>query len=127
MDEWMPCSKLDRRKPTRKKTHPHFGRKVAKIVGLAILALVVGLTLRKVVRPFKFYYTESRNVHELERQNKALQEENRRLRRQRAYLLSKDGAEVEARKLGWALPGERTLVLEKDAGRASSKSTNNPE
>ena len=123
MDEWMPCSKLERGKPVSRKSRRRFGRQIVGVLVLAGVVLAVGLTLRKVVRPFMFYSTESSSVHQLQRENKALQTENRRLRRQRAYLLSKEGAEVEARKLGWVLPGEHTLVLEKGASPPASKAT----
>jgi hypothetical protein len=99
------------------------GRQIIGVLVLSVAVLVVGLTLRKVVRPFMFYFTESSSVRELQRENKSLQAENRRLLRQRKYLLSKEGSEVEARKLGWALPGERTLVLEKGAAQPAPKAT----
>jgi hypothetical protein len=112
LDEWMPCAAMDRRKSGKTRQPRHLGRKVARLFGLLVLLLMVGLALRKVARPIVLCYTEARGVSEIKSDLTRVQKENKDLRRQRIYLGGNQGAQAEARKLGWVAPGERSLVLE---------------
>ena len=113
MNDWMPCSKLDRRSPaTRKKGPPRYGRIFGRVFGLVLLGLICVVVLRKVARPIILCYGEARSVNELSLEYQQIQRENEELLQKKVYLASIEGAQIEARKLGWVMPGERSIVIE---------------
>lgn len=123
MNDWMPCAKLDRRSPAAKTRRPRrIGRAFGRLLGLALLMLIAVLVLRKVARPFVFCYREAHSVNELSREFKELQRENSELIQKKIYVASREGAQIEARKLGWVMPGERSIVLEDRSGDSESSS-----
>ena len=111
---------MDRRKSAPKKKRARRGQHITRLLGLAVALLVVGLVLRKAARPFLLYYSEARSVHEVQRELRRVEEENRDLRKRRDYLASHAGAEIESRKLGWVRPGERNLVIERSPSGLSA-------
>lgn len=118
MNDWMPCSKLERRTPPKKVRSPRLAMRMVRILGLVVALVVVGFILRRTVRPFVLCYVEARSVQETRAELNNLQRQNEDLRRQRACLESKSGSQAEARNQGWVMPGERNLVIENPRGTA---------
>ncbi|MDO8682907.1 MAG: hypothetical protein Q7N50_05435 [Armatimonadota bacterium] len=123
MNDWMPCSRLERRKAVNKKPRKQYKRGFIRLIGFVVILILAGLVVRKVVRPITLCYGEARGVSKVELELREIQKENRELVKQRDYLASESGAQIEARKLGWVMPGERNIVLENQPA-ASSETEN---
>lgn len=70
------------------------------------------LVLEKASRPFLISYAESREIAVISREKAAAENDNRRLKEEKEYLLTARGKEAEARKLGWVRDGEVAIVVE---------------
>jgi hypothetical protein len=116
LNDWMPCSKLRRQPPEKKNRGRNFLRTSGRLLVLLLVVLAVGMVLRKVARPFGLCYTEARGVTDLSSELRRIQQENDGLSRKRTYLASEEGARIESRKLGWVMPGERSIVLQNTPG-----------
>ena len=122
MNDWMPCAKLERRstapkqaKQPKRRRPRRIGRAIGRLIGLALLVLITVLVMRKVARPFVLCYDEGSSVNEISRELNEVNRENQELLQKKVYLASIEGAQIEARKLGWVMPGERSIVLENRA------------
>jgi hypothetical protein len=116
VNEWMPCSNLKRRSPAKTKKRMklrtvNFRRVFTRGLGIAIILILAIVVVRKTVRPFALCYGEASSAGELSRELHKIQNENNLLSQKRTYLVSREGALTEARKLGWVMRGERGIVI----------------
>jgi len=89
-------------------------------IWVAMAAMVVVVTygvLRKTLRPVLLCWRERAEVHKLDDQLKRAEREHRALLERRRYLRSPEGAEIEARKLGYVRPGEISIMIGDEDGR----------
>lgn len=93
------------------------------IVGAAIILSVwiAFSCVKKTVRPFNLYFIEARETKHIDNDIKKLKTENASLRNKANYLKTKEGAETEARQLGWVRKGEIALVVEKQSKEKEKK------
>lgn len=83
-----------------------------KLISILVLAVVVvGAVCAKSCRPVWLLLREYHAARELSSKLDAVKRENADLDRKIKYLQTRQGAEAAARRLGYVLPGEITLVL----------------
>ena len=85
---------------------------------LATIIVAVGFgsfaVLRKIYRPIDLMWENRTEVRKMEDHLNAVQKENSELQTKRKYLQSAQGAETEARKLGFVRPGEISIIIGED-------------
>ncbi len=82
---------------------------------LAVIAAILfcaKAVIMKAARPYLISYGESRESSEIKRQIAEVYAENKALKKEIPHLLSPEGMEAEARKLGWVKKGEVAIVVE---------------
>ncbi|MBX5470402.1 MAG: septum formation initiator family protein [Thermoleophilaceae bacterium] len=85
-------------------------------VGRLWLLLVLGVILLLYISPLHRFVTQSRTAGDRRSELRALEAENKRLRRGIAQLRSPGAVEREARELGMVKVGERAYVIENVPG-----------
>lgn len=101
-------SKFLRRSPKLRKA-----ARTAVVLAIgAFILLAVGAVIAKAARPYLITYNEAREIEQIKRQIAEAEAENKALREDIAYLQTKRGKEVEARKLGWVKKGEIAVIVE---------------
>jgi hypothetical protein len=81
---------------------------------ILVHAVVVAVGLRVLLaalQPCLASYRATRDIHSLRGQLQQEADRNRRLQRQKQFLMSNHGVEEEARRLGWTRPGEVSLQI----------------
>ena len=87
-------------------------RQLMTVVIVVAVAIALGSWLvGKVIRPIMLVSNEQRERDSVVTEYKTLSKENDELRRQLRYLQTPRGIEHEARKHGFVMPGEVTLVI----------------
>jgi cell division protein FtsB len=80
-----------------------------------VLLCFAFIVLRKTFRPVVLYARDLSEIRQVERELRQVKAENERMRKQKAYLTTSQGAQTEARKLGYVLPGEVSVTVEPSA------------
>ncbi len=87
------------------------------MIAVVAVALAIGMWLvGKVLRPIRLVSNEQRERDRVVAEYKGLARENQDLRRQLHDLQTPRGVEREARKLGFVMPGEITVVVPEKTG-----------
>lgn len=66
----------------------------------------------KLVQPVALLCTMRKETHQLAAESDKLKNDNEALQEKRKYLLSREGAETEARKLGYVRRGEISIIIQ---------------
>jgi cell division protein FtsB len=99
-------------RPRRRKRRMQPWQKTVCLVFVLFLAFAAYRIGAKVLRPVILCYNLRGEVHQLDARAKSVDAENKALEKQRIELLSREGAETEARKLGYVHHGEVPIILE---------------
>lgn len=100
-----------RKRPKRSLWHRTVWPLIKLVSILTLAVIVVGAVCVKSVRPVSLLIGEYRATRELSSRLASVKKENAGLDRKIKYLQTRQGAEAAARRLGYVLPGEITLVL----------------
>lgn len=107
----MARKKAETRERGRRRRRQPVWLKMCQIGVLALAGLAAFSIGCKIVRPFHLWFDESRETRRMEVRLAELRRSNDELRIKRAYLSSPQGAENEARRLGYVSPGEVTVFV----------------
>lgn len=102
-----------RRKTRRRR--PLFARFIRVVLMLAVIASILfcaKAVIVKAARPYLISYGESKESSEIKLQMAEAYAESKVLKKEIPHLLSPEGMEAEARKLGWVKKGEVAIVVE---------------
>jgi len=87
-------------------------KRLITLIAVVAVSLAIGTWLvGKVLRPIRLVSNEQRERDRVVADYKALAKENQELRRQLRYLQTSRGIEREARRHGFVMPGETTVVV----------------
>jgi len=113
-----------REEPRRRRRRSRPWQKAIALAIAVVTALAVMGVLRKTLRPVLLCWRERAGVHRFEARLAAAKRERQALLEKRRYLRSPEGAQTEARRLGFVRPGEVSVVMEDDKDpRASGPSS----
>jgi cell division protein FtsB len=98
--------------PRRRRRKTLLWHKMVYIGLVAVFGFVVFRVCAKTIRPVILCCSLRNEVRQLDARAKSLTQENEALRLKRKYLMSPQGAETEARKLGFVRPGEVSIILQ---------------
>lgn len=85
-------------------------RSIVLVCGVAIVTFAI----TKAARPYLLDFGEKREITEVKSQIATAKAQKKALEEQIAYLATPAGREAEARKHGWAKPGEIAIVIGED-------------
>lgn len=97
--------------PRRRKRRMPLWQKIVFVGVLMVVGFVGYRITARLLQPIFLISTVHKEVRQLDSQASALKKENEALKERRKYLLSREGAEAEARKLNFVRPGERAIIL----------------
>lgn len=116
----MARKRVYREERRRRRRMPLWQKAICLGMAGVCLFAVYGV-LRKTIRPMLLCWSERTEVRRLEARQENLKRENRDLNAKRIYLQSPQGAETEARKLGYVRPGEVSIVMPDDKPKQKSE------
>lgn len=106
----------------RKRLNPWLQLAVLACVGMFGAWAIFQIAI-KVIHPYRLGFDEARRVAELREKLAKQTARNNELSKQVAYLHSSEGAECEARRLGYHRPGEVVYLLDQTAIEQTSAGT----
>ena len=109
----MPAGNPRRRRAPRRVTNYY-----VKVAGLCVAgglgAMLVWAFVIKVIHPYQLGWAVEKDIHAVRTDLQKQNARNALLQKRLAYLQTPDGAETEARRAGFARPGEMIYLLRKN-------------
>lgn len=100
---------------SRKRTGGNRSKRIirfaVKSIAMVCLVLLAAAVICKAARPYLINLAERREIAILNQKIEAAKAQRKALKEQIAYLATPGGREAEARKHGWAKPGEIAIVF----------------